>query len=210
MLSRRLTCLLGLGGLVLTGFASGIPQTLGSIRGVVMDKDFDAPLAEAKVLLVELGRTVQTAEQGNYLLAELAPGRYTLVFSKPGFSRVVRADVVVTAGRLTEVDVALAAEYVEMEEFVVEDVLALGGGSELALLELRLDSPALMDSIGSDLMRSAGASDAAAGLRLVPGASVQDGKFAVIRGLPDRYVSSQMNGVRLPSADEDKRAVELD
>ena len=39
---------------------------------------------------------------------------------------------------------------------------------------------------------------------------VQDGKYAVLRGLPDRYVSSQMNGVRLPTADEDKRAVELD
>ena len=45
-------------------------------------------------------------------------------------------------------------------------------------------------------------------MKLVSGASVQDGKYAVIRGLPDRYVSSQMNGVRLPSADEDKRAVE--
>ncbi len=44
----------------------------------------------------------------------------------------------------------------------------------------------------------------------MPGASIQGGKFAVIRGLPDRYVSSQLNGVRLPSADENKRAVELD
>lgn len=187
-----------------------MPQSLGSIRGLVTDKDFGTPLAEAKVSVVEVGVSGTTAQQGNYLLSELAPGRYTLVFSKPGFSRLVRADVVVTAGQLTEVDVELLAEYVEMEEFIVEDVLALGGGSELALLELRLESPALMDSISADLMRSAGASDAAAGLRLVPGASVQDGKFAVIRGLPDRYVSSQMNGVRLPSADEDKRAVELD
>lgn len=32
----------------------------------------------------------------------------------------------------------------------------------------------------------------------------------MIRGLPDRYVSSQLNGVRLPTADENKRAVELD
>jgi TonB-dependent receptor len=189
---------------------SAMPQSLGSIRGLVMDKDFGTPLAEAKVLVVEVGVTATTAEQGNYLLSELAPGRYTLVFSKPGFARHVRADVVVTAGQLTEVEVELLAEYVEMEEFIVEDILALGGGSELALLELRLESPALMDSISADLMRSAGASDAAAGLRLVPGASIQDGKFAVIRGLPDRYVSSQMNGVRLPSADEDKRAVELD
>ena len=32
----------------------------------------------------------------------------------------------------------------------------------------------------------------------------------MVRGLPDRYVSSQMNGVRLPTADADKRAVQLD
>ena len=31
-----------------------------------------------------------------------------------------------------------------------------------------------------------------------------------MRGLPDRYVNSQMNGVRLPTADPDKRAVQLD
>ncbi|HZL99822.1 MAG TPA: TonB-dependent receptor, partial [Planctomycetota bacterium] len=71
-------------------------------------------------------------------------------------------------------------------------------------------SPAIMDSISSELMSKAGASDAAAALKLVSGASVQDGKYAVIRGLPDRYVSSQLNGVRLPTADENKRAVELD
>ena len=45
---------------------------------------------------------------------------------------------------------------------------------------------------------------------LVPGTTIQDGKYAVVRGLPDRYVNSQMNGVRLPSADPDKRAVQLD
>ena len=67
-----------------------------------------------------------------------------------------------------------------------------------------------MDSISADLMSRAGASDAASALRLVAGASVQDGKFAVIRGLPDRYISSLLNGVRLPTSDEDKRAVELD
>jgi hypothetical protein len=67
-----------------------------------------------------------------------------------------------------------------------------------------------MDSISSDLMSQAGASDAASALRLVSGATVEDGKYAVVRGLPDRYVNSQLNGVRLPTADADKRAVQLD
>ena len=185
-------------------------EQVGSIRGVVYDKDFDAPLALAQVLLVETGEKVSAADQGNYSFAQVVPGRYTLVFSKDGYVRQVKSDVVVAAGRLTDVDAWLAGEFTDMSEFVVQDILAVGGSSEAALLALRFESPSFMDTIGADLMSKAGASDAASALTLVAGASVQDGKFAVIRGLPDRYVSSQMNGVRLPTADEDKRAVELD
>jgi outer membrane receptor protein involved in Fe transport len=185
-------------------------QRHGSIRGVVRDQDFDAPLAGAQVSNVETGQKAMTSAQGNFVFPEVAPGRYTLVFSKDGFVRQVKADVVVSEGRLTDLEVRLAGDITEMEEFVVQDVLQLGAGTEISLLQLRLESPALMDSISAELMSKAGASDAAAALRLVAGASVQDGKSAVIRGLPDRYVSSQMNGMRLPTADEDKRAVELD
>jgi outer membrane receptor protein involved in Fe transport len=185
-------------------------QQVGSIRGVVYDADFGVPLAGARVSAVEADRTVESGGQGNYVIADLPAGAYTLVFAKEGYVRAVRPDVVVIAGRLTEVDVSLSGDFTEMDEFVVQDVLQLGGTAEIALLQMRFESPALMDSVSSELMSRAGASDAASGLRLVAGASVQDGKTAVIRGLPDRYVSSQLNGVRLPSADEDKRAVELD
>ena len=182
----------------------------GSLRGVAFDKDFDVPLAGARAQIVELALSVTSDEHGNFVFAKVAPGRYTLVVSKDGYLRSVRSDVMVTPGQLTEVRVELAGDFTDMEEFVVQEVLQLGVDTEGALLELRLDSAAFMDSISSELMSKAGASDASDALRLVPGASVSNGKSAVIRGLPDRYVSSQMNGVRLPSADEDKRAVELD
>ncbi|MBK7644434.1 MAG: TonB-dependent receptor [Planctomycetes bacterium] len=174
------------------------------------DKDFDVPLANVQVLALESGQKVLSGEQGSYVLPEVQPGTYTLVFTKDGYTKFVRAGVLVQSGKLTDLDVELTGEFTDMEEFVVQDLLQFGAGSEAALLQMRFDSPALLDSIGSDLMSRAGAGDAASALRLVAGASVQGGKFAVIRGLPDRYVSSQMNGVRLPSADEDKRAVELD
>ncbi|MEO6595753.1 MAG: carboxypeptidase regulatory-like domain-containing protein, partial [Planctomycetota bacterium] len=185
-------------------------QQAGSLRGAVSDKDFAVPLPWAQVQIIETGEKVATNEQGNFVFSQVAPGKYTLVVGKEGYVRYVRSDVIVAAGKLTEVSVALAGDFAEMEEFIVRDVLQLGAGTELSLLDLRLESASLIDSIGQDLMSRAGASDAASALRLVAGASVQNGKSAVIRGLPDRYVSSQMNGVRLPTADEDKRAVELD
>jgi len=201
------SCRKAFGGLLT--LAAALYAQPGSLRGLVNDRDYDAPLPGVQVLIVENGQKTATTDQGNFVFLEVPPGRYTLVFSRDGYVRHVRPDVLVTPGALTDVTVSLSGEFTELDEFLVQDVV-LSGASEAALLRLRLDSTALLDSISADLMSRAGASDAASALRLIAGASVQDGKSAVIRGLPDRYVSSQMNGVRLPTADEDKRAVELD
>lgn len=181
----------------------------GGMRGMIYDKDFDVPLANARILINETGQTVDSTTEGNYVFGQVAPGTYTLIFSKQGYTKELKGDVVVSPGQMTEVNVSLSGDFTEMEDFVVQDV-QLGGATEEGLLALRVEAPQMMDSISSELMKDAGASDAAGALKLVAGATVQDGKFAVIRGLPDRYVNSQMNGVRLPTADADKRAVQLD
>lgn len=184
-------------------------QQAGSIRGTVYDKEFDTPLAAAQVLIAETGAKATASDDGGYIFTQVVPGKYTLVFSKDGYTRQVAADVDVSEGQMKDVNASLVGEYTEMDEFVVQKV-ETGGGAEVGLLNLRMESSSLMDSVGTEAMSRAGAGDAAGALRLVAGATVQDGKYAVVRGLPDRYVSSQMNGVRLPSADPDKRAVQLD
>ncbi|MBI5309196.1 MAG: carboxypeptidase regulatory-like domain-containing protein, partial [Planctomycetes bacterium] len=187
---------------------AALAQQGGSIRGTVYDKDFDVPLAAAQVSIVETGNTITATDDGNFVFSQVPAGIYTLVFSKNGYTRQVQANVVVSPGNMTDVDVSLSGEFTDMEEFVVQDLQI--GGTEAGLLQLRAESPALIDSISSELLRRAGATDGASALNLIAGATVQDGKYAVVRGLPDRYVNSQMNGVRLPSADPDKRAVQLD
>jgi outer membrane receptor protein involved in Fe transport len=191
----------------LTGVASA--QEIGGLRGMVSDKDFDVPLAAAQVQIAETGEKRTTDDQGHFVFEQVKPGTYTLTFTKDGYTRYVAANVLVEPGRVVDADAALAGEFVEMEEVVAQD-LDLGGNSEVGLLNLRMESPSLMDSIGSQMMTQAGVSDAAAALRLVSGATVEEGKYAVVRGLPDRYVSNQLNGVRLPTADENRRAVQLD
>ena len=212
--TSRLRNALALLGCLLVFVATGSPalalQSAGSIQGVVYDADFDSVLPGAEVQIVETGARVISGAQGSYTFGEMMPGAYTLIVSKAGYVRQVKPGVVVTAGNLTDLDVWMEGDFTDMEEFVVRDVLAGGTGTEAALLELRFDSAALMDSIGAEKLSQAGASNAADGLKLVAGATVQDGKFAVVRGLPDRYVNSQLNGIRLPTADEDKRAVQLD
>jgi TonB-dependent receptor len=192
-----------------TLFVQGVVAQQGGIRGTAMDADFEVPLTGVKVRISETGQEATTGDAGSFFIEQVEPGSYTLLFNKPGYTRFTKSEVVVTAGQLAEVEASLAGEYEEMDELVVRDI-QLGGASEIGLLNLRMESSSMMDSVGADLMSQAAASDAAQALSLVPGTTVQDGKYAVVRGLPDRYVVSLLNGVRLPTADPDKRAVQLD
>ena len=117
--------------LLLTGSVA-TAQSAGSIRGTIYDKDFDAPLPAAQVSIAETGEKITGSDDGNYVFPQVPPGVYTLVFSKDGYARQVRTEVVVTAGQLTEIDVWLSGEFTEMEEFIVQDIL-LGAGTEMAL-----------------------------------------------------------------------------
>ncbi|MEM6885391.1 MAG: TonB-dependent receptor [Verrucomicrobiota bacterium] len=185
------------------------PDAAGAIRGSVLDKDFGDPLSGARIQLQELDRTVRSQAGGSFIIEDVPPGVYTLSVSKNGFNKVFRRDVLVTGGKLTDLTVELAGKVFEMNELVVtgSDLVA---GSEVALLELRQESTALMDSVGAELISKAGASDAADALKQVVGATVSDGKFATVRGLADRYTKTVVNGMSVPSPDPEKRAVQLD
>ena len=186
-------------------------EATGGIRGRVYNPDFEMVLAGATITVVEADRSVTTGDLGDFVIRDLPPGRYTVAVYAPGYVRRVPPQVVVESGKVWDMGtIEVAADLTELPEYIAQDLLQMDTGTEAGLLELRIESPSLLDSISSDLMSRAGASDVASAMKLVPGATVKDGKSAVIRGLPDRYVSSQMNGVRLPTADEDKRAVELD
>jgi TonB-dependent receptor len=189
-------------------FGPAIAQQSGAIRGIVYDVDFEGPLGGVRVTLIGSGLSTFTGDNGNFLLEGIPPGSHTLSFSKPGYERELRT-VVVSAGRLAEVRVDLASEVYEMAEMIVTgaDLLA---SSELGLLNIRAEALTVQDSVSTEIISKAGAGDIAGALKLVVGASVSEGKYATVRGLSDRYIGTTVNGVRIPSTDPRRRAVQLD
>jgi TonB-dependent receptor len=183
---------------------------IGALRVRIIDQDWDVPLAGATVQILEVAQKKVSGEDGNVLFDSLPGGSYTLVISAPGFERRVMAQVVVVPGEAISEEARLIGAFTDMDEFFVNDIEILTGGSELAQLNIRSQSSSVMDNVGADMMSKAGAGTAAAALKMVSGATIQDGKYAVIRGLGDRYTSTSLNGIRLPTADRDKRAVSLD
>jgi outer membrane receptor protein involved in Fe transport len=186
-----------------------LAQNYGGIRGVVTDKEFDVPLSRASVMIAETGTKTETNPEGLFVFHQLSPGNYTVIIEKPGFARVVKTDVIVTPGSMASIAASLPGHYVDMAGLVVRP-LQLGGDTEIGLLNLRVESIGIMDGVGANIMSKAGAGSAAEAMQLVSGSTVQEGKYAVIRGLSDRFVNTRINGIELPTADPDVRAVQLD
>ncbi len=181
----------------------------GVVRGTVTDKDFGVTLAGVRVTIMEAFLATQTGPDGTFVFERVPPGTYTLAFTKDGYQRKVAADIVVNAGTMAEVRTELSIEVTEMDEMVVtgEDIL---GGTEVGLLDIRSEATTVQDAISSEIMSKSGATDVAGALKFVVGASVTGGKYAVVRGLSDRYTGTTLNGVKVPSADPRRRAVQVD
>lgn len=195
--------------LSIVGPTSAQEGPVGALRGVVYDVDYGVPLADARVTVVEAAQNRTSGPDGSFVFDRLPAGAYTVLVAKDGYARTTLPGVIVTAGRLSEVRAELTLEVVELEEMVVTGTDLLEG-SEIALLEIRADAVSVQDAVSAELISKAGVGDAAGALRLVVGASVADGKYATVRGLSDRYTGTTLNGVRVPSADPRKRAVQMD
>ncbi|WP_395344854.1 TonB-dependent receptor domain-containing protein [Ningiella sp. W23] len=99
------------------------------------------------------------------------------------------------------------------EDDAIEEVVTTGTrlkGSAAAVLQERQNQAFVADILGADQISRTGDSDAAGALRRVTGLTLVDGKFIYVRGLGERYSSTQLNGMGVPSPDPTRSVVPLD
>ena len=94
----------------------------------------------------------------------------------------------------------------------IEEVVVLGRFKSAAtdIVSERIDSDVPMDMLDSESIGRVGDSDVAQALRRMPGLTVVQGKFVYVRGLGERYSSTQLNGALVPSPDLTRNVLPLD
>jgi TonB-dependent receptor len=100
----------------------------------------------------------------------------------------------------------------EPEDYI-EEVVATGTrlkGSAAAVIEERRNQAFVADIMGAEQISRSGDGDAASALRRVTGLTLVDGKFIYVRGLGERYSSTQLNGAAVPSPDPTRSVIPLD
>jgi outer membrane receptor protein involved in Fe transport len=194
--------------LLLFGVSPLIGQETGSVGGVVVSTWDGTPLPGVAVTVRGLTIATQSDANGKYEIRNVPTGDQVLRFSKGGYATATVTDVRVLAGQTTTVNGNLRPEFFDLEEYEVT-AEEFNEQTEQILLE-RQQSAGMLEAIGSDMFKNLAVGDAAQALTKVTGATVADGKYAVIRGLADRYTFTTLNGLELPSADPDRKAFQLD
>jgi len=183
-------------------------QSTGRLKGVVVDAETGDTMPGVNVVVEGTMIGAATDLDGVYHIDRVPVGEYNLVATFIGYSKIKIEQVHVKAGAVVEVSFTMAMEALEGEEVVVTAKAIKN--NETLLLRDRQKSAAVSDAVSAESMNQAGSSDAADAMKQVTGASVVDGKYVFIRGLGDRYTSTQLNGAQLPSTDPYKRSAAVD
>ncbi|MBD0850396.1 TonB-dependent receptor [Maribacter arenosus] len=184
-------------------------QKKGSIVGTLTDKAMNnEPLPFANVILKGTTKGTTSDFYGLYEIPNLEPGTYTLVYSFLGYETVEITEVKVEAGKVTSIDVPMVATGVALEGVTVTTVARKD--SETALLIDQKKATEIKESIGAVELGKIGVSDVATATTKISGVSSSEASGNVfVRGLGDRYLSTTLNGLTVPSDDVDKKNIDL-
>ncbi|PJJ09710.1 TonB-dependent receptor [Flavobacterium sp. 1] len=187
----------------------GFAQNTGTITGVLLDKDSNnQPLPFANVLIKGTKIGANTDIDGKYSISA-APGNYTIQFSFLGYESV-EIPVTVTANETVTANSSLGSGSYKLKDVVIK---SNGGGreKETALLLEQKNAIEMKQVIGAQELSRKGVSDAAAAVVKTSGVAKSEGVNNVfVRGLGDRYNSTSLNGLPLPSEDPLYKNISLD
>lgn len=196
---------------ILLLFAAGASTLLaqnGTIKGKIIDSKTNEPLIGASVLVQELSKGVAADFDGNYTLTNIPAGTYTLAVSYVSYESVKKTMVVVKPGNETVIDFGLKSDDISLQE--VEVVAKANRESENILMLDRQKALISKETIGAQQLSIQGISDAANAATRVTGVSKQEGTQTLnVRGLGDRYNSSTLNGLPLPSNHAEYKNIDL-
>jgi TonB-dependent receptor len=184
-------------------------QNTARIAGKVFDQKTNETLIGATVSIQGTTKGAATDVDGHYVLTALTPGKYTILVRYIGYQAKSISDVVVKAGEATNLDITLAQSATNsLNEVVIKATYRQA--STASLYAMQKNSVSISDGISSETIKRSPDRNTADVLKRVSGATVQDNKFVVIRGLSDRYNTALLDGASLPSTEPNRKAFSFD
>ncbi|MDX6745727.1 TonB-dependent receptor [Polaribacter sp. PL03] len=185
-----------------------IAQDKGTLKGLLTDKEANnesLPFANVFIKGTNVGAT--TDFDGNYSF-KVPAGTHIVSFSFLGY-KTVEKTFTITAGQTITINQVMSAEEgVGLDEIVIKTSTSKESASALLLEQKK--ATVIKESIGAQTLAKIGVSNAANATTKISGVTKSESSGSIyIRGLGDRYLSTTMNGLPIPSDDVENKNINL-
>jgi len=137
---------------------------------------------------------------------------YTLDLSYVGY-KAKSIDVIgaKTANEEIVLDVLLEESGKNLTDVVVSSTRSTNkGATDNALIAFQRNTNTVASVISAESIKRSPDRNTAEILKRTPGASIQEGKYIIVRGLADRYNQAMLNGILLTSTEADRKTFSFD
>lgn len=193
--------------LLFLGTTFNLMAGFGKIEGKVTDET-NAPLIGATVKIEGTLLGARTDIDGHFIIKNIELGKYNLEVSYVSYEKKLITDIIIKDDNIVTVNVSMAKAPKGMKEVTIKATLKKENLSSLLVQQKNLAT--ISDGISAESIRRTPDRNTSDVLKRVSGVSINEGKFAVVRGLPDRYNMAMLNGMVLPSTEADRKAFSFD
>jgi len=171
-------------------------------KGHITDAKSGKPVANVEVYAQEQQQSAVTDANGNFVI-RMTAARDLFIFSRAGYtSQVISGDT------HTPLDIKMMPDSKTLSGVTVSSRRRMN--SEAALLNERQRAAVVSDGISAENIEKTASITTTQALQRVSGVTVTDDKYVAVRGLGDRSVIGELNGIRLASSDPDRSTIPLD
>jgi len=186
-----------------------IAQTTIKLNGRVLNEK-NEPVSGATILIEGTGKGNPADVEGRFYL-NLEPGKkYTIIISAVNYESKSISDVEVGANLDNNIEVVLLISKKNELGGVTVTATSRKQESTNALLSFQKNNTSLSSGLAADFIRRTPDKNTGEILKRVSGASIQDNKFVIVRGLSDRYNAATINNAQMTSTEPDKKAFSFD
>ncbi|MCK7559141.1 carboxypeptidase-like regulatory domain-containing protein [Chitinophaga sedimenti] len=205
---RRITFVLQFIFALLFGAVQVFAQSNGKVAGKVTDRKSGESLPGVTVIVLGTSTGAVTDVEGRYNIS-VKPGTYTLQLKFMSYATKEISEVVVKSGGVTNQDVTMDEP---KSENLHEVVIRGSARTETlnSLLTFQKNTNTVAQVVSAESIRKSPDRNTSDVLKRVPGASMIDGKYIVVRGLSDRYNQTMMNGALMSSTEPDRKTFSFD
>ncbi len=182
-------------------------QTTNVLKGIVIDKISGEPVIGATIYMEDLKSGTSTDIEGKYELRGISSGKHRIQVACLTYKKILIPDFDVREG-INQFDIVLEESANLLDEVVVTSTKRMG--SELAMVQATRTANVVMSGISGRQITLTQDRSAAEVVKRIPGVSILNDRYIIVRGLASRYNNVWLNNSAVPSTEADTRAFSFD